>query len=99
MPDFQNYYGLGIRLFERSFQELGTNTPLLSVAEEGLPSFQKMFDYFGFELAESYLGHYRTGRIEHAFNGLLKSDGNAFKSDASLHQKKSFSQKVNLSVT
>jgi hypothetical protein len=69
--NFQRSIGLGIRMFERAFEELGTEKPLLSVSEERLPAFQRIFDHFGFELSAVYDGRYRWGKVEFAFNGLL----------------------------
>jgi hypothetical protein len=70
LPGFQDT-GLGYRMFEKAFDQLGTRSPLLSVAEERLPTFKRLFDHFGFELAETHHGLYRAGRIEFAFNGVL----------------------------
>jgi hypothetical protein len=70
LNEFKNT-GLGLRLFGRAFDELNTDKPLLSVAEERLQSFQKIFDYYGFELSKEYVGRYRVGRVEYSFNGLL----------------------------
>lgn len=71
LEDFQNSHGLGIRLFERAFEELETDKPLLSVAEERLSVFSRIFQYFRFESYKEYIGRYRAGRVEYAFNGLL----------------------------
>lgn len=70
LDGFQNT-GLGLRLFDRAFDELNTEKPLLSVAEERLEAFQKIFDYYGFEFSQEYRGRYRVGRTEYAFNGIL----------------------------
>ncbi|MFV8671605.1 GNAT family N-acetyltransferase [Ralstonia pseudosolanacearum] len=71
LPGFQNVHGLGVRMFQRAFESLETERPLLSVAEERRPTFQRLFDYFDFELAEEYPSAYRIGRSEFAFNGCL----------------------------
>lgn len=70
LPGF-NGSGLGLRLFEDSFEMLKTEHPLLSVSEEQLPQFQRVFDHFGFRHGGRYDGVYRKGVIEHSFNGLL----------------------------
>lgn len=70
LPGFQDT-GLGYRMFEKAFDQLETRSPLLSVAEERLPAFRRLFDHFGFELAETHQGLYREGRMEFAFNGVL----------------------------
>lgn len=74
-PGYQNSHGLGIRMFHRAFDVLGTDKPVLSVAEERLPVFDRIFDHFGFELAAEYQELYRPGRSEFAFNGELTANG------------------------
>lgn len=66
-PDFQNR-GIGVRLFKKSFEILQTNKPFLTVSEEKLPEFQKIFDYFNFELSSIADGMYRHGKKEYIFN-------------------------------
>lgn len=66
-PDFQNR-GIGVRLFKKSFEILHTNKPFLTVSEEKLPEFQKIFDYFNFELTSIADGMYRHGKKEYIFN-------------------------------
>lgn len=63
--------GIGIKLFERSFQSLGTEKPLISVSEEKEAEFNRIFHYFGFNLTEQYPDLYRAGRYESSFNGTL----------------------------
>jgi hypothetical protein len=63
--------GLGVRMFDEAFTILGTTKPLLSVADEQLPQFDRVFRHFGFELTERYRGIYRPGEVEHSFNGRL----------------------------
>jgi len=64
---FQNR-GLGIRLFERCFEVLETNKPFLTVSEEKLPEFQRVFDYYGFEMTSVKNDIYRKGKKEFYFN-------------------------------
>ena len=63
--------GMGMRLFERAFDVLGTDEPLLSVADSNLPKFQRIFDHFGFRKEGQYHGLYRVDSTEFSFNGLL----------------------------
>ena len=63
--------GMGMRLFERAFEVLGTEEPLLSVADSNLPKFQRIFDHFGFRKEGQYHGLYRVDSTEFSFNGLL----------------------------
>jgi len=64
---FQNR-GVGIRLFERCFDVLETDKPFLTVSEEKLPEFQRIFDYYGFEVSSIRKDLYRKGKNEHFFN-------------------------------
>lgn len=72
MPGFDGS-GVGVRLFETSFDLLGSNRPLLSVCEEQLPRFRKIFQYFGFDHVQRYEDFYRYGSAEHSYNGTLTS--------------------------
>ncbi|MFM0428445.1 GNAT family N-acetyltransferase [Paraburkholderia aspalathi] len=75
LPAFQGT-GAGVRLFDKSFDLLNNKAPLLSVSEEQLPAFEKIFRYFGFEYAEAYCGIYRPKKTEISFNGLLIPENN-----------------------
>ncbi len=74
MPSFQNARGLGLRLFDRTFDYLETDKPVLSVSEEMLPKFNRIFSHFGFKMAQQYDGYYRKEKSEFSFNGLLLPD-------------------------
>ncbi|MBX8588587.1 GNAT family N-acetyltransferase [Pseudomonas cichorii] len=73
LPRFQNT-GVGLKLFERSFQTLSTSMPLLSIAEEQKPVFGRLFKYYGFELAKNYHDYYRPMKDELSFNGLIEAE-------------------------
>lgn len=73
LPEFAGS-GVGLRLFEDSFEHLKTSQPLLSVCEEQLPKFIRIFDYFGFRLGHRYQDFYRAGSSEHSYNGLLDAN-------------------------
>jgi ribosomal protein S18 acetylase RimI-like enzyme len=70
LPGFQGS-GIGLRLFGDAFELLGSDKPLLSVANEQLPAFQKIFNYFGFQTGAEYVDLYRPSSIEYSFNGTL----------------------------
>ena len=74
IKQFQNSRGMGVRLFERAFEELSCEKPLLSVAEEHVLPYSRMFKYFGFEHSVRYSDIYRIGKDEYAYNGLLDSN-------------------------
>lgn len=71
MDEFQNKGGIGLKLFERSMQELETRYPLLSVGEEKLDHFIKIFHHFGFKKSWEYPEYYRPRKTEISFNGIL----------------------------
>lgn len=71
-PDLQGT-GLGIRLFKKSFDILENERPLLSVAEEQMPKFRRVFSYFGFTQELAYKDLYRENKTELSYNGILRS--------------------------
>ncbi|MCJ8174924.1 GNAT family N-acetyltransferase [Pseudomonas viridiflava] len=73
LPQFQGS-GAGLKLFERSFDALGNDAPLLSIAEEQKHVFDKLFRYYGFELAKKYHNYYRPKKDELSFNGLIEPE-------------------------
>ena len=75
LPPYQGT-GVGLRLFERSFEVLNNDSPLLSIAEEQLVIFRKIFKYYGFEFAKIYPDYYRPFKAEISFNGLIESQSN-----------------------
>lgn len=60
--------GVGIRLFEKSFEILNTEKPFLTVSEEKLIEFSKIFDYYGFKLTSVHEDLYRKGKKEFFYN-------------------------------
>lgn len=67
MENYQNK-GIGIHLFERSFEALNTRMPFLSVSEEKLLSFKRIFDYYGFKLTSIKNSYYRNNKKEYFYN-------------------------------
>lgn len=70
LPEFQGS-GAGLQLFERTFETLNNDMPLLSIAEEQKENFKRIFSYYGFELAKQYKNFYRPSKDELSFNGLI----------------------------
>jgi len=64
--------GIGLKLFEKSFELLDTKKPFLTVSEERLPLFQKVFKYYDFELTSVHKDIYRIGKKEFFFNEFNK---------------------------
>ncbi|WP_258036186.1 GNAT family N-acetyltransferase [Pseudomonas putida] len=73
LPKYQGT-GSGLKLFERSFEILQNQAPLLSIAEEQADTFRKIFNYYGFELAKKYHNYYRPLKDELSFNGLIDNN-------------------------
>ena len=64
--------GIGLKLFERAFEELNTSKPFLTVSEEKYKEFEKIFKYYGFELTNRVKDYYRKGKSELFFNEFSK---------------------------
>ena len=68
-PDYQNT-GLGVRLIDAMLEELEDHTPGVTVAEELLHRYSRMFvSRYGFKLSAVTKGRYRQQKLEYAFNG------------------------------
>lgn len=68
LPEVQNL-GVGLRLLERMFEELETDKPHCTVAEEMLGLYSRAFvNRYGFQLNAVDKGRYRPGKLEYAFN-------------------------------
>lgn len=63
--------GIGFRLFEKSMRLLDANRPLLTVSEDRLPEFEKIFHHFDYEYVAEYHGLYLPRKRELSFNGFL----------------------------
>lgn len=69
-PEHQSK-GLGVQLFKESMAILESEKPLLSVSQDRLPIYDKLFAYFGYDFVENYQGLYVPQKNELSFNGLL----------------------------
>lgn len=68
-PDYQNT-GLGIRLIDNMLEQLEDDSPGVTVAEELLHRYSRMFvNRYGFKLSAVTKGRYRRHKLEYAFNG------------------------------
>ncbi|MEM5570054.1 GNAT family N-acetyltransferase [Aliarcobacter butzleri] len=65
--EYQNK-GLGLKLFEKSFERLDTDKPFLTVSQEKYEEFKKLFNYYKFELTSVKIGLYRDNKLEYFFN-------------------------------
>ena len=82
LEEYQNRYGIGDKLFRRSFELLDTDKPLLSISEDMLPRYEKLFTHYGFAIEGVYPEYYRPKKTEFCYNGELDPHS-ADKSDSS----------------
>ncbi|WP_084306128.1 GNAT family N-acetyltransferase [Bradyrhizobium sp. ARR65] len=60
--------GFGLRLFDSLLSWLDTDQPHLTVSELKLPSFERIFDRYGFRHTSSHIGRYVPGVAEVSYN-------------------------------
>ncbi len=65
--------GFGIKVFDELLEWLDTPNPILTVGEEKLPQFSKIFDHYGFKLSSSHMSLYQVGKTELIFNEKVKT--------------------------
>lgn len=74
-PEYR-YQGIASHLIENSFEMLGTDKPLMTVAENNLSQLQKLINRYDFELTSVRDSVYRRGIKEYYYNeGLAKKRG------------------------
>ncbi len=66
--------GIGKLLFEKSFELLNTDKPIITVSEEHVFEFNKLLKYFNFSKEKIYLNYYRRGKAEISYNGFLNKE-------------------------
>lgn len=64
---------IGKNLMELSFEWLGNDKPLITVHKSKQREFERLFQYYGFELDDQKWGYYWMFRTELAYNGELPS--------------------------
>ncbi|AHG78679.1 Acetyltransferase, GNAT [Mannheimia varigena USDA-ARS-USMARC-1388] len=64
--------GIGTKLFEYAFEYLNTKVPLITVPEESVDIFSRIFDKYGFKQTESRSNLYREGKVEYIYNGYFE---------------------------
>ncbi len=60
--------GYGLKLFEKSFEALGTDKPFLTVSEEKYLEFERLFKHYGFKVTSVHDALYRPGKVEYFLN-------------------------------
>lgn len=62
--------GYGMYLIDESLKQLGTDKPVVSVAEEMINEYSRTFiNRYNFDMTHVYDGLYRKGFLEYEFNG------------------------------
>ncbi|MFC2558330.1 MAG: GNAT family N-acetyltransferase, partial [Haemophilus seminalis] len=70
----ENYQkrGIGSEFIQKAFDFLETDKPLITVPEESVEAFSKIFNKYGFEKKDEIPDLYRKNKIEHIYNGFFK---------------------------
>lgn len=66
--------GIGVRLFDKALRWLDDDRPHLTVSEGKLPAFQRIFDFYGFDLTSVQSGLYKPDASEFAYNESNRPD-------------------------
>lgn len=66
-PDFTGK-GIGVKLFIEAMNWLETSMPHLTVSEDKLPLFSKIFDHFGYKITSTHKSRYIPGKVEYLYN-------------------------------
>jgi hypothetical protein len=61
--------GMGLRIFDSLLSWLGTDQPHLTISETNLPAFERIFDYYRFQITSAHRGLYVRDTIEFGYNG------------------------------
>lgn len=64
--------GLGKVLFEKAFDKLQIEKPIITVSQKRYRQFSKILEYYGFEFACTAIHYYSYGSVEHCYNGILE---------------------------
>ena len=68
--DIYQKRGYGLYLIDKSLEILGTDKPLVSVSEEMINEYSRIFiNRYNFSMTHVYKGLYRKGILEYEFNG------------------------------
>lgn len=67
--------GYGLHLIDESLRILGVDKPIVSVADEMINEYSRMFiNRYGFDVTHVYNGLYRKHHLEYEFNGVKQLD-------------------------
>ncbi|MCK1298145.1 N-acetyltransferase [Bradyrhizobium sp. 24] len=76
--------GLGLRVFDALLDWLGSDRPHLTVSESKLPAFERIFEYYKFQMTSAHTGLYVRDAVELAYNELESSSTTPSKLSSSL---------------
>lgn len=79
--------GMGVRIFDGLLNWLKTDRPHFTVSEHKLTAFERIFDWYGFELTSKNSGLYLPARIELGYNELEERSLIAPRSNSLLNKK------------
>jgi GNAT superfamily N-acetyltransferase len=66
--------GIGVRLFDGMLKWLNDDRPHLTVSDAKLPQFERIFDYYGFDITSTRAGLYVPDAVELGYNEKAASD-------------------------
>lgn len=66
--------GIGKLLFEKSFEILNCEKPIITIPGARVNEFNRIFKYFNFKLEGKYVNYYRHNSFELAYNGILDTE-------------------------
>ena len=66
--------GLGTFLLDYARQELKTNWPIITVSNNHIREFSRLFDKFSFKSPKIYHDFYTANSVEYCFNGRLNAN-------------------------
>lgn len=69
-PEFRKM-GIGHQLMTRAIYELNDERPLITVSDDHVKEFSKLFLEYGFQCSQAYFGLYRKGHWEYVYNSTL----------------------------
>lgn len=67
--------GLGVRLFDGLLKWLDDDQPHLTVSAAKLPLFERIFDYYRFDITSEREGVYLPNKVELGYNELVEAGG------------------------
>ncbi len=67
-------HGIGTELFEKCFEYLGTNKPIISISLDRKEMFESHIKNYNFVETQELKDYYKKGSIEYVYNGYLTDE-------------------------